>query len=311
MKKNGLLIALSLFSAIGFAQEAIVSEAPEPVVIKNENTIAMDATEAYWVFSGLVTTENGERFNYYFQMQRKDQLFQSLAMLIDSQTSEVLLFARNVTVLAHPDETNWRVGDSFMHFNPINNSWVFGVKAKGHKGFNFKVDMLGQSQNSTTRQNLRSGIELLVNQTGHLNGHIQTGEGEKEQFVTAQKAWFKQIWVSQNQQASHPLMTVLCQFHDGSGFYAANLQESDALRGAIAGWRDMQGSVSPMSQFVSMKEAKEGEWQIAIPSPKVNLTLEDALAKENDKHQLIAGMTKGEMPGFCTISKDEIGVPIS
>jgi hypothetical protein len=240
-------------------------------------------------------------------MQRNNTQFHAIATLIDGQNQEVVLFEEAITTIDQPDVSNWQVGRAFLRFNPINNSWIFGVKTRAKKGFNFKVDMLKQSGNTPIIQDLRSGIELSVNQTGRLNGHLQTGEGSKEQFVTAQKAWFRQIWVSKPQTSPHLFVGVLCQFNDGSGFYSVNLQEPDALQGAVAGWRNMEGVTTPMSQFVTLQEQKDGRWHIRIDSPKLRISLQDALAKNNDKHQLIAGLTDGVMPGFCTISKDEIG----
>lgn len=309
MKRLGLHIlftTVALFST-GYAI-AVGSEEPKPAEIeKTENTITFDALQADWVFSGIVNNENGERYHYYFQMQRKNSQFHTIAMLHNGENKDVFLFEESDTTIEHPENLNWHVGRTFMQFNPINNSWVFGVKTKAHKGFNFKIDTLKQTAYTPTTQHLRTGVGLLVTQTGRLNGHLQMGEGTKEQFVTAPKAWFKQIWVSKPQESLHSLVGVLCQFNDGSGFYSVNLQEPDALRGAVAGWRDDQGSPVSMSQFVSVKEKKDNVWQIHIPSPKVKLSIEDALATKNEKHQLVAGLTDEKMPGFCTISKDEVG----
>ena len=307
MKRLGirsLLICLALLTANVSAAES--AELVETNITKNSSRI--NALESYWVFSGMVANENGERYNYYFQMQRKGNHFHAVAMLLDSQSKALLLYDESDATLEHLVNTNWHVGQAFMQFNPINNSWVFGVTTKENKGFNFKVDMLGQALTMPFSQGLRSGVELLVNQTGRLNGHIQTGEkSSKDQFVTAAKAWFKQIWVSKSQNSLHPLTGVLCQFNDGSGFFAENLQEPDALKGAVAGWRDVQGAAIPMSQFVSIKEKQEGNWFIRIPSPKISLSLQNALTKQSEKHQIIAGLTEGKMPGFCIISNDEVG----
>lgn len=280
----------------------------EPETVEPENKIlSLGALQADWVFSGIVTNESGERYSYYFQMHRQGTQFHAVATLVDGQTKNLLLFEESNATIENPDVSNWRVGRAFLQFNPITNSWVFGVKAKENKGFNFKADMMRNNQNASATQDLRSGIELLISQTGRLNGHLQTGSENSEQFVTAPKAWFRQIWVSKPQDAHHPFTGVLCQFNDGSAFYSVNLQETDALRGAIAGWRDAQGTPISMSQFVTIKETKEGVWSIHVASPKVNLLLQDALAKEGDKHQLIAGLTNDLKPGFCSISKDEIG----
>lgn len=306
MKQLGLerilLGFLLLTTSYVNAAEVLDTEKPDINIVRNS------ALQAYWTFSGTVSNENGELYNYYFQMQRHGNQFHALATLINNQSKEVLLSEEGDKTIEHLIDTNWQVGRAFMQFNPINNSWVFGVTTKKHSGFNFKVDMLGQTSTMPKSHGLRSGIELLVNQTGRLNGHLQTGDKEaKDEFVTAPKAWFKQIWVSKSQESMYPLRGVLCQFNDGSGFYSMNLQAEDALKGAVAGWRDAAGAATPMSQFVSIKKDEKGLWSIHIPSPKINLELENAFIKETEKQQLIAGTTKGPTPGFCTITKDEIG----
>ncbi|MBA2709529.1 MAG: hypothetical protein H0U57_02930 [Tatlockia sp.] len=301
-----LVSSFLLVTSYANASEPLESEKPQTETVKSP--ISISALLASWAFSGTVTNENGDLYNYYFQMQRQANQFHAIATLINNQSKEVLLYEESDNTIDHLITTNWRVGRAFLQFNPINNSWVFGVTTKANKGFNFKVDMLGQPLTMPLSQGLRSGIELLVNQTGRLNGHLQTGETpSKDQFVTAQKAWFKQVWVSKSQASTHPLTGVLCQFNDGSGFFSVNLQEPDALRGAVAGWRDVEGTVIPMSQFVTIGK-EDGLWSIRIPSPKIHLDLEDALASVAGKHQLIAGLTKGKTPGFCTITTDEIGM---
>lgn len=313
MKRIGFLKFFLIFALLVnndlFAAEPATM--PDGEIKKTEIASPLSSIEMDLVFFGMVTNESGELYNYYFQMQRKDKLFHAVATLIDSKTKEVLLFEDVSKTIDQPDESSWRVGQAFLQYNPINDSWVFGVKTKEKKGFNFKVDMLQQADNNKVSQDLRSGIELSINQTGRLNGHLQSGVTGKDQFVTASKAWFKQLKVSKSQQSSHPLTGILCQFNDGSGFYSVNLQDAEALRGAVAGWRDAQGAPVSMSQFVSIEAKKENIWQISIPFPKLSLSLEDVLAKKIDSSQLIAGLTSGSTPGFCTITQDEIGMKIS
>ncbi|KTD16659.1 hypothetical protein [Legionella jordanis] len=281
--------------------------ANEPPSLELESKkVSLDALQGDWVFSGIVSNESGELYNYYFQIHRNNQQFHAVATLLNYQSKSIVIFDESNATIEKPDPNNWHVGHAFLQFNPINNSWIFGVKTKDKKGFNFKADMLSTSEHHANAQDLRSGVELLVNQTGRLNGHIQTGTGADE-FVTGQKAWFRQIWISKQQDSLHPFTSVLCEFNDGSGFYAVHLQETDALRGATAGWRDPQGVPLSMSQFVTVKEAKEGLWNINIASPKVELVLENALAKEVAKSQLIVGVTSHLWPGFCSISTAEIG----
>lgn len=295
-----------LAGSINTIAETVGSET-EQVEIKANS---LNASQADWVFSGTVTNESGERYSYYFQMHRKESEFHAVAALIDSQTKNLILFEESNAVIEKPEASNWRIGNSFLQFNSITNSWIFGIKTKEKKGFNFKADMLKTDQSTPNVQNLRPGVDLLIHQTGRLNGHLQTGQRGSEQFVTASKAWFRQVWVSKPQASPHPFTGILCQFNDGSGFYAVNLQETDALRGALAGWRDAQGIPMPMSQFVTIKEPEEGLWSIQVASPKINLMLQDMLAKEDEQHHLVVGVTNGLMPGFCAISKDEVGLKI-
>lgn len=309
MKELGIALGL-IFLLTGLVSGITLAEAEKTATVSANPTVvpSLDAFQANWVFSGRVATESGEFYNYYFEMQRDYNHLHAMAMLFDNQNHQVLLFEEGDAMIAHSNElANWQVGKTFLQFNPINDSWVFGVKTKKQKGFNFKVDFFGLDENAARKQDLRSGMELLVMQTGPLNGHLRTDGGSKEQFVMASSSWFKQIRTSKPQKSFDPLVGILCQFNDGSGFYAVNLLAADALQGAVAGWRDGRGASLPMSQFVTAKKNKEGVWSIGVASPKVHLALESVLDKEGQNYQLIAGLSKKMKPGFCTISKNETG----
>lgn len=302
----GLLFCLSLM-ATAFATQVEKTTTPQKE-IPHQTIQPADAKQMDWVFSGVVSNESGEYYNYFFQLQRDEEQFHTVAALFDAQTNSLVFYDENNEKIDKPELSQWRVGRAFLRFNVINNSWIFGVKSKDKKGFNFKVDMLGLNENNSSKQqDIRAGIELLVYQTGRLNGHLQTGADSSEQFVTARNAWFRQMWVSKPQENIHPLTAILCQFNDGAGFYAVNLKEVDTVRGSIAGWRDKRGMAVPMSQFVTVKESKEGQWMIRIPSPKMVLTFNDLLHAVEAKHNLVAGMVKGKLPGFCAVSLHDIG----
>jgi hypothetical protein len=100
--------------------------------------------QATWVFSGMVVNEHGDHYGYLFEMQRVQEALQVTAALFDAQTHQVLLREEAHETIASQDESsfNWHVGNAFLHFNPINETWIFGVKTKEKKGFNFKVDTL-------------------------------------------------------------------------------------------------------------------------------------------------------------------------
>jgi hypothetical protein len=302
------VLMTAIFTA--YADQIVAEDNGEPVLVKN--ILSIHSTQANWTFSGIVTNENGERYDYFFQIERNNARFHGIATVIDAQSKAVMIYEEASTLIEQPELTHWQVGNMFLRFNPINNSWVFGVKNKGKKSFNFKVDMFGLSDTQLSRQqNLRAGVELLINQTGRLNGHLQVDEAGKEQFVTAKRAWFRQIWVSKPQKAKHSLKSVLCQFNDGNAFYSVTLPESDTLRGSVAGWRDEEGIPHSISQFYAVREVKEGDWQIDISAPKMTLSWQNLLHKINETKQLSAGVVTGAKPGFCTISNDEIDETLS
>ncbi len=291
---------VKLFVCLAVIVSSVIYAA-EPEVT---SSLPPEPTHANWIFTGVVTNESGESYGYFFQMQRHDEQFHTIAALFDGQTKGVILLDESDAIIHDPTPYNWHVGRAFMRFNPINNSWIFGLKTQDNKGFNFKVDMLKQMGNTSVVQALRPGVELLVNQTSHLNGHVQAGNDSKEQFVTAKNAWFRQVWLTAHQDQSHPFTGVLCRFTDGSGFYSMNMIAPDALRGAVAGWCDEQGISAAMSQFISVKQDAKGPWHIRVTSPSVHLVLSEFIKKDS----VVAGFVEeGKTPGFCMLSNDAIG----
>jgi len=223
---------------------------------------------------------------------------------LDEQNQQILLLEEGNASINDPNAYGWQVGSIFLRFNPINDSWIFGLKAKNKKGFNFKVDMLSPVGKMPVVQDLRPGIELLVSQTGHLNGHFRVDNTESEQFVTAKNAWFRQVWLTDNQEKNHPFSGVLCRFNDGSGFYSVNMHEPDAIQGAVTGSCDPQGISTVMSQFIQVKEEEDGHWHIRISSPKRHLILSNTVKQ----HSMIAGfVSEGDNSGFCVLSEDALG----
>lgn len=296
----GINIGKRLACLVIFLCTAVYAEEP----LLPNSFLPTEATQVNWVFSGVVANEEGDNYGYFFQMQRDGDVFHSIAALFDGQTNQVILMDESDAEIHEPTTYKWHVGRAFLRFNPINDSWIFGLKPKDNKGFNFKVDLLKESENIPVVQDLRPGVELIVTQTSHLNGHIQVGNEGKEQFVTAKNAWFRQLWLNSPQEKSHSFTGVLCRFNDGSGFYSANMIAPDALRGAVAGWSDAQGVPGVVSQFITVKQATDGPWHIRIPSPNRHLVLSEFMAQ----HSVIAGfIKKGKSPAFCMLSQDTLG----
>ena len=261
--------------------------------------------QASWVFSGMVSNENGETYGYFFQMKRDHDQFHATVALLDAERKQVALLEESDAIITAPIPYNWHVGRAFLRFNPINDSWIFGLKTMDKKGFNFKVDLLKQDLPTPHAQALRLGVELLMNQTHHLNGHLQLGRGSEEQFVTSKNAWFRQVWLSAPQDKSHAFSGILCRFMNGSGFYSVKMAEPDALRGAVAGWSDQQGVATVMSQFIRVKhDQQDGPWHIRIASPNLHLVMSPVVKQPTIAAGFVA---EGRMPGFCMLSDEWIG----
>ena len=289
---------LSFFSAPLFAETDVLES------LGQTGFLPAESTHANWVFSGVVANENGDNYAYFFQMQRQENKFHVIAALFDAQTKALVLQDEGDATLDDALSYNWHVGHSFLRFNAINDSWIFGVKTPEKTGYNFKVDMLNQPDHNHVKQGLRTGVEFIASQTGQLNGHIQFGPLQADQFVTAKSAWFRQVWLTNPQETMHPLTSVLCRFNDGSGFYSMNMTAPDAVRGAVAGWYDAMGMSLAMSQFTNVKQDIDGLWHIRIASPAVHLVLSDSLKQD----AVVAGfVTEKDKQGFCMLNHDVVG----
>ena len=256
-----------------------------------------------WSFSGMVTNESGDRYGYFFQMQRQGTEFHVKTALIDGQTNQLILFYEDKQVIDQSTLLNWHVGHSFIRYNPINDSWVFGAKLEDGKGFNFKVDMLKQANNDNEVLVLRPGVELQALQTSRLNGHIRTGTETKEQFVTGNNAWFGKVWFSKEQKFPHDISTTFCRLSNDNGFYSANLKEADATGAAVAGWRDSSGKKVKMSQFISIKSLADNQCLLHVGLPKLSLKVMNTLEQSKDSSRSVAGFSKENPKGFCFLTE--------
>lgn len=297
------LFGILFFVSAGlFAGEANEVKSETPVV---------DPTIGSWTFSGMVNNESGDQYGYFFEMHRQGAEFHTKAALIDGQTNKVVFFYEGKEKIEEPASLDWHIGRSFMRYNPINDSWIFGVKVADKKGFNFKVDMLKQAHHGSETLVLRPGVKLQALQTSQLNGHVQIDE--KEQFVTGNKAWLGKLVLSSDQKDSHDISTTFCRLSDDNGFYSANLKEKDATSAAVAGWLDPAGNKVKMSQFVSIKSLENDRSRLSVGLPKLSLTLTHTL-KENNLPHSIAGFSKENKGTFCFVTeqsflKDEAPSP--
>ena len=286
-----------LFGIIFFISTGLF--ATETAEVKPEIQPA-DPTIGSWSFSGMVNNESGDKYGYFFEMQRQGAGFHAKAALIDGQTNRLVFFYEGNEQIEQAASLNWHVGRSFIRYNPINDSWIFGVKAEDKKGFNFKVDMLKQATHSNETLVLRPGVKLQALQTSQLNGHVQVDD--KEQFVTGNKAWFGKLVVSNDQKDSHDISTTFCRLSDNNGFYAANLKEKDATSAAVAGWLDPSGNRVKMSQFVSIKSLANDQCVLNVGLPKLSLKLLNTLKSDSSPHS-IAGFSNENKGTFCFVTE--------
>lgn len=271
---------------------------------QKQDVIKSESNHSNWIFSGVVTNDTGEEYGYLFQLQRDGQQFYAVAAIVDAQTKKVLLFEEEAAELKHPKPLNWHVGRAFLIFNPITESWVFGLSPKNNQGFNFKVDMLTTNLKSPKAEKLRSGMDLTVSQTGRINGHLNVGQNKKEQFVHANNTWFRQVWLTEQQKESHLFSSLLCRFNDESGFYSINMKEEDAYQGAVTGLCDAKGNSSALSQFIDISESDSKSWNVRVPSPLMYLELSDSI----NNTSITAGfVSQGAKDGFCVFFKNKLG----
>jgi hypothetical protein len=257
-----------------------------------------------WAFSGIVANESGERYGYFFQLHRQGTQFHVKTALIDGQ-NQLKFFYEDSAEISSSVPLNWHVGHSFMRYNPINDSWIFGVKLENTQGYNFKVDMLKEATNDNETLVLRPGVELKAIQTSRLNGHIKVSTDLKDQFVTGNNAWFGKVWFSKKQNTPHDISTTFCRLSDDNGFYSANLKESDATGAAVAGWRDPSGNKVKMSQFVSIKNNADNQCLLHIGLPKLQLNVINTLRREDNNSLLsVAGFSK-DNKGFCFVIEQQ------
>ena len=290
-----------LFSIVSFICMDVFAADNEGIA--KEQMQPVEPTVGSWTFSGIATNESGDRYGYFFQIQRQGSEFHAKTALIDGQTNQLVLFYENTEKIANSTPFNWHVGRSFIRYNPINDSWIFGLKkGSDDKSFNFKVDMLKQTNGDSETLVLRPGVELQALQTSRLNGHVQLGGGNKEQFVTGNNAWFAKVWFSKDQTNAHDISTTFCRLSNDNGFYSANLKEEDATGAAVAGWRDAIGNKVKMSQFISIKTVERDQWLLSLGLPKLKLKLVNTLKSEDKIPFDVAGFSMDDPKGFCFIA---------
>ncbi|PJD90749.1 MAG: hypothetical protein CK424_08780 [Legionella sp.] len=296
-KYGRVLISLVLLFTIHTAHAEEVTE-PKPVLPLAEK-------HANWVFSGSVSNETGETYDYFLQVKRNDDKVHAFVSLVDAQ-SKAVIFMQNAQVQLKEDEAvdHWAIGDIFIRYNTINSSWVFGFKTTNQMGFNFKVDMLNQADQDPKMQNLHQGVKMTIVQTGQVNGHMRLKENDASQFVSGPHAWFRQIVMTALPSELSELHGLLCRFNDGSGLYSMKWVDSEMTKGTFSGLYSAEGTSTAISQFIHIDHLTSGPWRVRVTYPKLQFELSDVL---QDQSIVLGFIDQKEKPGFCVISKEGLG----
>ena len=294
------VLLMNGFVAQGYAAEPTALPVEEHAESKQELPLA--ATYANWIFSGSVSNESGDTYEYFFQAKRKQDHVHAMVSLVDAQTKTVIFMQNAEVQLTEPQIDNWVIGDIFLRYNTINRSWIFGIKKSNQIGFNFKVDTINQLEHAPKIQKVRQGVTMSVVQTGQVNGHIQLEENTPAQFVTGKNAWFREI-VMQKPSTKVPVMQgLLCRFDDGSGLYSMRMGDKPFWHSTFSGSYDPEGVAAAVSKSIHVEQLKAGLWRVKVPYPKLQFDLSDVL---QDQALVLGFVDKKQKSGFCVISKED------
>jgi hypothetical protein len=298
----GALSSLLFWSLPGYTVEPNVSSQAENNA--SQPAMPLAATNANWIFSGSVSSENGEAYEYFFQAKRKQDLVQATVSLVDAQTKAVIFMQSADTHLTEADAASdhWVIGDIFLRYNTINRTWVFGLKKANQIGFNFKVDTLNQSEHPPQIKKVRKGVLMTMIQTGQVNGHIQLKEEGSAQFVTGKNAWFREVIMHEASGKLPPMNGLLCHFNDGSGLYSMRVGDKQSKNRIYAGSYNEKGIAANVSKSIHIDHLNSGAWRVNIPYPKLQFDFNNVL----DNQPIVLGfIDQKQKSGFCVISTEE------
>lgn len=227
-----------------------------------------------WTFSGSAIDESGLAYYYYFVFQQFKGTRMVDVIVLSDKLEEIIRYHKSSEKesIQSQKPNIWKVGRSFFRFNPITKSWVFGLKTKGDKGFNFKADIRPEDGDMGERQSIFEGLDAEVDQFNQLNGHLFFAEENKERFVTSKRGWLRYI---EGKTPPQQLEALLCNQEDGAGLYSLRFQSTKAKKAAIVGMRNAKGEREQVSQFLTIKHQSDNHWHLKIPSPSTSWQMQE------------------------------------
>lgn len=255
--------------------------------------------KADWFFSGRVHNENNLYYDYFFKIQQHDQMTDLEAVLVSVADQQVILFEHATQRSITPKQNTWQTEKLFLSYNPISNRWILNARNDEGVNFNFKIDMLAQKPFGISKKlPFQSELQLEMNKTGRLNGHIRLGQGKEEEFISENSAWFSHSR-SKASDLSATMTLLICDFEDEQGFFTMT-SKNQKLPYSFSYWYNAEGKSVPVSQFVHTENLGDA-LTIRATLPKIHLRVGNFLSKMNETHSVaILGSVSGyPSAGFC------------
>ena len=300
-----MMVCGSVFSAgpdLKVSQTAPISD---PLNLTKDSSLHPAASNESWYLSGFVENEQADRFAYYFVVHRVNDKFSYFTQVLSMQTGQVIYKSTEQTELslATRQGINFKIGDGFLRYNDINDSWTFGVDSKD--GFNLRVESLPMGSQAISHLNQVSFYSL---QSKRVNG--QLSKNNKSEFVTASNAWVAHQWREPKPQANIQVERLLCRFLDNQGVMMVRAHKGTDVVFSLADLLDNYGESHPVSQFSLITQTDKTHWNVKLVSPKKRF---DVLTEKpfkvtlgNASTDYYLGVVKegNENSGSCMIIKE-------
>lgn len=321
--RNLFFLCLFLLGSQLFAKEAL-----KPIIFPEDHGQHVSATVEGWMFSGEITTEEGETYAYMYQLKQKNKKISIFANVVDLSIKKTEKSEAPPTVFEYKyteqldDEgfrkmvnrkqeqeqiksMEWKVGKAFIKYNVIGDSWFFGVE-DDKNGFNFRVKgvrnyVLNGENGYLSHKNDNYEASYSA-QSMSINGHLTLGG--KSRFVTGKNSWFEHVWsrtFSGQQVAKYVLIT--CRFNDNTGLMLyENLGDIKPVKLKTGTYQNALDEKKLLSNFSLVKSIKTQQWRISIPALKIDIkALGDTISEYDIIH--LKDDNKDNKEGFCFVNQ--------
>lgn len=295
--------------------------AEEPIVFPKNHGSHLAQTMEVWMFTGEAETEEGNKYAYMFQLRRDNDTMSVFANIVDLATQKQVLQYKHKNQKPFlkkeskdsDEPMSWKVGKAFVKYDPISDSWIFGV-LDDKNSFNFRVKgvrnyVLNGKEGYLVQEKGTKNFQASYSaQSMNMNGHL-TLEG-KSSFVTGKNSWFEHRWgtaLSRHNATKYALIT--CRFNDNTGlmlyewFGSKEFWPERLKTGTYQNAFDEKVLLSNFSLTKLMsRTAKTNQWRISIPALKMNISASgDVIPGYDAKYNIVH--IKNNKEGYCFLSE--------